>query len=114
MYVVVSQTMNSLDQNIKRADSEGFEVLGAPIGTETHNAKILSKRVEKIELLSNRLQQFDDPHAAYGILKICIGTPKLLYSLAKLSQAPQLLKSRLFWQCTYFEGLLKNISQGKR
>ena len=27
------QTVSSLDQNIKRADSEGFDVLGAPIGT---------------------------------------------------------------------------------
>ena len=32
------QTMSSLDQNIKRADPEGFEVLGAPIGMETHLA----------------------------------------------------------------------------
>ena len=40
-------TMSSLDQNIKRADPVGFEVLGAPIGTETHHAKVLCKRVGK-------------------------------------------------------------------
>ena len=74
------QTMNSLDQNIKSADHEGFEVLWAPLGTENHHSKVLSKRVEKIETLLDCLQQFDDPHAAYGMLKICIGTPKMLYS----------------------------------
>ena len=54
--------MSSLDQNINRADREGFEVLGAPIGTETHHAENLSKRVEKTEPLLDRVQQLDDPH----------------------------------------------------
>ena len=75
------QTMSRLDQNFKCADPLGFEVLGAPVGTETHHAKVLFKRVEKTEPLLDRLHQLDDPHAAYGILKICIGTPKMLYSL---------------------------------
>ena len=44
------QTMSSSDQNIKRADPEGFEVLGAPIGTETGHAKVLSKKVGKLSL----------------------------------------------------------------
>ena len=34
------QTMSTLDQNIRRADPEGFEVLRAPIGTETHHSKV--------------------------------------------------------------------------
>ena len=38
-----SQTISSLDQNVKRADPDGFEVLGAPIGTESHHSKVLSK-----------------------------------------------------------------------
>ena len=38
-----SQTVSSLDQNIKRADPDGFEVLGAPIGTESHHSKVLFK-----------------------------------------------------------------------
>ena len=77
-------TMSSLDQNIKRADPVGFEVLGAPIGTETHHAKVLCKRVEKNEPLLDRLQYLDNPHAAYGIL--CIGTLKMLYSLRTVTK----------------------------
>ena len=48
--------MKSLDQKIKRADLEGFEVLGAPVGTNRDfNSKVLSKRVEKLEPLLNCL-----------------------------------------------------------
>ena len=50
------KTMSNLDQNIKRADHEGFEVLGAPIGTETNHVKVSSKSVEKIQPLLGRLQ----------------------------------------------------------
>ena len=48
------QTMSSIDQNIKRADPECFDVFGSPIGTEAHHAKVLSKRMEKIEPLLDR------------------------------------------------------------
>ena len=87
------QTMSSLDQDIKRADPKVFEVLGVPNGKETHHAKFLSKRVEKTGPLQDRLQQLDDPHAAYGILQICIGTPKMLYSLRTIKPSAHLLKS---------------------
>ena len=82
------QTMSRLGQNIKRADPESFEVLGAPIGTETHHAKVLPKRLEKTEPLLECLQQLEDPHAAYGILKICIGTPKMLHSVCTIKPSP--------------------------
>ena len=87
--------MSVLDENIKRADPEGFELLGAPIGTETHHAKILSKRLKRTEPLLYRLLQIDDPHAAFGILKICIGTPKMLYSLRTVKQIPSVTKVTL-------------------
>ena len=86
------QTMSSLDQNFERADPVGFNVLGAPIETETYHAKVLFERVEKTEPLLDRLQQLDDPNAAYGILKICIGTPKLLCSLRTVKPSPSVLK----------------------
>ena len=70
------QTMRSLDQNLKRADPEGFEVLGASIRTETHHTIIISKKVETTEPLLDR------------ILKICIGTPKMLFSLRTVKPNP--------------------------
>ena len=56
MYVLVASNHEQFRSIHKRADLEGFEVLGTPIGTETHHAKILSKKVEKTELLLDRLQ----------------------------------------------------------
>ena len=70
--------MITLDQNIKHADPEGFEELESPIGTKTHHAKVLSKRVEKTESPLGRLEQLDGPHAASGIFKFYIGTPKII------------------------------------
>ena len=91
--------MSSLDQNIKRADPEGFQVLGAPIGTETHHhAKILAKRVEKTEPIQDHLQKIDDPQAAYGILKICIGTPKIRYSLRTDKPSPSVTEVLLHFE----------------
>ena len=86
------QTIIILDQNIKHADPEGFEVLGAPFGTETHAAKVLSKRVEKTEPLLDRLQKLDHAHAAYDILKIFIGTLKMLCSLRTVKPSPSVIK----------------------
>ena len=95
------QTMSSLDQNIKRADPDGFEVLGAPIGTETHHAKVLSKSLEKTEPLVDSLQQLDDPHTAYSILKICIGRNGGLYHSNSINTlADKELISKTFFPTT--------------
>ena len=48
--------------------------------------------MEKTKPLLDRLQQLDNPHAAYGILKICIGTPKMLYSLRMVKPSPSVTK----------------------
>ena len=48
--------------------------------------------MEKTEPLLDGLQQLDDPHAVYGILKICIGTPKMLYSLRTVKPSPSVTK----------------------
>ena len=55
-----------------RSKLEEFEVLGALIGTENHHAYVSTKKLKKTQPLLDRLQQFDDPDSAYGILKICI------------------------------------------
>ena len=92
------QNMSNLIQNLELADPEGFEVLRAPIGTEAHHAKVLSKRDEKTEPLLDRYDQLDDPHAAYGILKICIGTPKKLYSPRTFKPSPSVTKVLLDYE----------------
>ena len=91
------QNMSNLIQNLELADLEGFEVLRAPIGREAHHSKGLSKRYEKTEPLLDRYHQLDDSHAAYGILKICIGTPKMLYSLRTFKPSPSITKVLLHY-----------------
>ena len=53
--------------------------------------------MEKTEPLLDRLQQLDDPHAAYGKLKICIGTPEMLYSLRTVIPSPSVTKVLLYF-----------------
>ena len=48
--------------------------------------------MEKTELLQDHLRQLDDPHAAYGILKICIVTPKMFYSLRTVKPSTSVIK----------------------
>ena len=48
--------------------------------------------MEKNEPLLDRLQQLDGPHAIYCILKICIVTPKMLYSLRRVKPSPSVSK----------------------
>ena len=74
--------LNAIDNRVKRNNNEGLEILGAAIGNPSFVAASLSKRVSKIEkLLIFRLAYLDDPHCALGILRSCLGAPKMAYSL---------------------------------
>ena len=69
-----------------------MKVLENSIRTECHHAKVLSKRVDKTEPLLDRLQQPDDPHAVCDTLKICFGTPKIMYTLRTVKPSPSITK----------------------
>ena len=87
------QTMRSLDQSIKRADPEGFEVLGAPIGTEAHHAKVLSKGWRKLSLSLIVYSNLTILMQLMAYLKFVLVLPKCCTLYAQLNQDPQLLKS---------------------
>ena len=73
--------LTAIDNRVKRNSEEGLEILGAAIGKPSFVAASLRKRVNKIEKLLDNLAYLDDPHCALGILRSCLGAPKMVYSL---------------------------------
>ena len=71
----------SVDREVTRNMGNGFEVLGAAIGSPELVPSCLQKRVQKVVALLENLSYLDAPQCALGILRYCLGTPKLLYSL---------------------------------
>ena len=69
----------SVDREVTRNMGNGFEVLGAAVGSPV--VSCLEKRVQKVVSLLENLSYLDDPQCALGILRYCLGTPKLVYSL---------------------------------
>ena len=71
----------SVDREVTRNTGNGFEVLGVAVGSPEFVSSCLRKRVQKVVSLLENLSYLDDPHCALGILRYCLGTPKLVYSL---------------------------------
>ena len=70
---------------IPRSAADGFQLLGAPIGNSEFAITSLSKRIEKASICLEKLEELDDPQISLGIIKSCLGTPKLTYSLRTLA-----------------------------
>ena len=73
--------LDRLDIRIKRNNFSGLEVLGAALGTPEFVCMKLNERIGKIGVLFEKLEYLDDPQCALGILRHCIGSPKMVYSL---------------------------------
>ena len=73
--------LNAIDNRVKRNSKEGLEIWGAAIDKPCFVAASLRKKVNKIEKLLDNLAYLDDPHRALGILRNCLGAPKMVYSL---------------------------------
>ena len=71
----------SVDREVTRNMGNGFEVLGAAVGSPEFVSSCLQKRVQKVVSLLENLSYLDDPQCALGILRYCLGTPKLVCSL---------------------------------
>ena len=71
----------SVDQAEKRNLGNGFEVLGAAVGSKDFVASCLKRRVQKILSMLDNFHHLNDPQCALGILRYCLGTPKPVYSL---------------------------------
>ena len=79
-----------------------FNVLGAAVGSKDFVASCLKRRVRKILSMLDNLHHLHDPQCALGILRYCLGTPKLVFSLRTNTPSNELLE------------VLKSFDDGQR
>ena len=104
--------LNAIDTRVKRNSKEGLEILGAAIGNHSFVAASLRKRVNKIEKLLENLAYLDDPYCALGILRSCLGAPKMVYSLrcnTPSEESSVILQDFDNLQRTTFENMLGTV-----
>ena len=92
----------SVDQAVKRNLGNGFDVLGAAVVSKDFVASCLKRRVQKILSMLDNLHHLNDPQCALGILRYCLGTPKLVYSLRTNTPSNEMLE------------VLKSFDDGQR
>ena len=80
--------LDRLDIRIKRNDFSGLEVLGAALGTPELVCMKLNERIGKIGVLFEKLDYLDDTQCALGILRHCIGSPKMFFALSNAHKSP--------------------------
>ena len=101
--------LNAIDNRVKTNSKEGLEILGAAIGNPSFVAASLRKRVNKIEKLLDNLAYL---HCALGILRSCLGAPKMVYSLrcnTPSDESAVILQDFDNFQRTTFENMLGTV-----
>jgi hypothetical protein len=92
-----------LKENIPRADTSGFELLGAPIGNTSFSTSLLEKRIGKIrDLIIAKLPNLKDSQAEFVLLRSCFGLPKFAYCLRTCNP---IIHNSLF---SSFDGLIRD------
>ena len=61
--------------------SEGFCLLGSPIGSVSFMEEAIQDRVDKVGLIINRLPDLEDAQMATSLLRSCLAFPKINFSL---------------------------------
>ena len=68
-------------EQVVRLKGEGFELLGAPIGTKEFCEEYARKRVMKVKEVVAKLPLLADPQMELVLLRSCIGLPKFGFTL---------------------------------
>ena len=68
-------------EQVVRLKAEGFELLGAPIGTKEFCEEYARKRVMKVKEVVAKLPLLADPQMELVLLRSCIGLPKFGFTL---------------------------------
>ena len=92
----------SVDQAVKNNLGNEFEVLGAAVGSKDFVASCLKRKIQKILSMLDNLHHLNDPQCVLGILRYCLGTPKLVYSLQTNTPSNEMLE------------VLKSFDDGQR
>ena len=72
---------NPLQRQIPRAPSDGFILLGTPMGTPSFSRQVLAKRIAKIKEATVKLPTLNDSHVEFILLRSCLAMPKINFSL---------------------------------
>ena len=70
-----------LDRNIPRSQSDGYDLLGAPVGDISFSRKVIDDRILKIAEIFDRLPDLNDCHVSFSLLRYCFSLPKFSYCL---------------------------------
>ena len=77
------------------ASSQGFTLLGSPIGPSPYCEAIVTKRISKIQAILSRLSDLEDSQMETTLLWSCLASPKVTYILRTCPRAliPKVLGS---------------------
>ena len=62
-------------------DEGGFKLLGAPVGSQEFERRVLHKRVWAIRQLFGAFPSLEDSHIEFTLLGSCFAFPKFAFSL---------------------------------
>ena len=70
-----------LQRAVPRAPSDGFVLLGTPMGNANFSNETLGRRISKIEEAMRKLPDLNDSHVEFTLLRSCLGLPKFNFCL---------------------------------
>ena len=73
--------MEKFPEEVQRIREEGFELLGAPIGSREFCEQCAKRRVEKIQEVLDNLKTIDDAQVELALLRSCLGLPRIAFTL---------------------------------
>ena len=75
------QQFPELPVSVSRAPACGTEILKVPVGTEAFIVERLRSRLEKAQKIIEKLPGLEDPHVEFTLLRACLGSCRMAYSL---------------------------------
>ena len=73
--------LKAFPDEVVRVADEGFELLGATIGSAKFCQEFVKKRVQRVREVIEKLPVLDDPQMELILLRSCIGFPKFGFTL---------------------------------
>ena len=70
-----------LARGVPRAEENGYDLLGAPVGDIPFSRKIVEERILKIAAIFDLLASLHNSHVAFNLLRFCFSLPKFSYCL---------------------------------
>ena len=109
---ICNNNLDFVNNLVKKIYSNGFEILGCPIGNQNYCELFLKKKLTKIRSLCDYILQLDNYQISYILLKYCALFPKINYLLRNIN--PNLIQMGIaeFDEIRYscIKGILGNDS----